>query len=107
MLGEFLVRSLNSFSIFQPWISIFLEPSFRKFLDLQIVFDDNQYWLVQCRFIKRIETSEKIPNYPPNCTHFVDEIDYGVDLWVLFPKTGFPEDWGEVRFTNSTLSIIN
>ena len=28
-----------------------------------------------------------------------------MELWVLFPKTGFPENFRAVRFTNSTLSI--
>ena len=87
--------------IFQEYISLLLEPNFRKYLDFQIVFDDNQYWLLNCHFIKREETSEKPSNYSPNCYYFVERIQYGVDLWVLLPKTEFQENEMEVRIASS------
>ena len=84
-----------------------MEPSYRKYLDFHIIFDHNQHWLVHCWFCRRIEKCGKFPTYPPSCTHYVSQIKYGVDLWVLFPKTGFPEKSGEVRLMNSTYLINN
>ena len=50
--------------------------------------------------------SEKLPKYLPGCSHYVSKIEYGVDLWVKFPKKGFPEKKEEVKLIYST-SINN
>jgi len=90
---------LLSSDILHCWktISLFLEPSCRRKLNFQIVFDDIQYWQVECCVYRRRETSKKFPNYPPSCSHFIKEIYYGVDLWLYFPKSEFPEEKEEVK----------
>lgn len=94
IFSECLVLLSNLLLIFQPWAntSLFLVPNYKKFLDFQIVFDFNQYWLVRCLFIRKEETSDKVSNYPPSCSYFVNWIAHGVELWVLFPIIEFPQD---------------
>ena len=92
---------INSVWIFQSKISFYLEPSCKRYLDFHIVFDDTQYWAVDCHIYKRRAECEKLPNYPPNSSHFVRYIDYGVDFRIYFPKSGFPEKNGEVRFVTN------
>jgi len=74
-----------------PYLSLYLEPSCKRQLDYQIVFDDTKYWQVRCIFSRRREKSQKFSNYPPSCNHFVKQVDYGVELRLYFPRSGFPE----------------
>ena len=81
-------------------VSFLLEPSYIKFLDFQIVFDDNQYWIINCEFNRQKERCEMLTNYPLNCSHFVKSVRYGVELCVILPKIGFTEDKNKVRVLN-------
>ena len=91
--------------MFQDLITILLEPNYRRLLDFEIVFDDNQYWLVDCVFTKREETCEKFLHYPKNCGHYVGKVYYGMEIWVLFRKTEFLENLLDVRFMNYIFSV--
>ena len=87
-------------------MSLFLEPSCRRFLDFQIVEDDNQYWLVHCWLIRERKTFTGYPQNPPKCGYFINEIWYGIDLRILFPKKEFPERIEEVCFLDSTPRVV-
>ena len=80
-------------------MNLLLEPSYRRFLDFQIISDDNEYWLVWCQLITRIETFR---NYLRKYSNVVDEIHYGIELWGIIPKIAFPENNMDVRFINYT-----
>jgi len=88
--------------VHSEWISHSLEPTYRKLLDFQNITDGNQYWQFHYCFIQqRFRTNEHL-NYLSGCTHFVSCVDNGVDLWVQFPKMGFPESQEKVRWISFT-----
>ena len=66
---------------------IFLERSWKNFIDFLLMFDDHKYWLVGYSIYRQIESCEEVAEYPPNCDYFVDDIIHGVELWILFPQT--------------------
>ena len=76
--------------------SIFLEQSWKNFLDFLLVFDDKKYWLVSYSIYRQIESCEEIAEFPLNCDHFVDDIIHGVELWVFFPQQGIYTNVKEV-----------
>ena len=59
--------------------------------------DDDEYWLAHCYLFRRRETSDRLENYPDNCSYFIKEIRYGVNLLIIFPGTVFPENETGVR----------
>jgi len=95
---EYSVYDLSSNKILY-WIypTLYIEPSCKKVLDFQIIFDNTPYWQIQCCFSRRKEESKNPLDYPFNCSHFISEIDHGVDFWIYFPKIGFPEKMAEVK----------
>jgi len=78
-------------------ICLFLESSCKKILDFQIAFKNTQYWTVWCRILRKEKECGKCPDYPRNCSHFVCNITYGVELLVRFPKKGFPEEDAKIH----------
>ena len=84
-------------------MSLFLEPSYRKLLDFKIIFDKNEYFDIYCHFYRRQEECEKVPRYSIDCDSYVKSIDYGVDLWVHFPKKRLPVENSEVIFITCIL----
>ena len=84
--------------MFQKSMSLYLEQNCRRELDFQIVFDNTQYWLVNCYFYRQQKKCKKLSKYPDNCSHFVKKIHYGVDLKIYFSQNKFPKTNEVVRF---------
>ena len=104
--SEFVIHRINSLQIFQKRVSLFLEPSFKNFLDFQIILNNDRYWLFLFRFCKEEKTSKMLSNYPPNCDSFIYRVNYGIDLWVKFPKAGFPEEREKVRLMKYFVMLV-
>ena len=81
---------------FKSSLHYLLEPKYRKELDFQIVFDDKEYLQLFYHIYTRIDKCKKTTGYPPNCTHCVTQIKYGIYITVIFPKQGFPQEASEV-----------
>ena len=78
-------------------ISFFLEQSYKSLLDFGIVFNSNQYWQIRFYFLRKRIKLDQLPGYQINGVYIIDEINYGMEIWIQFPKLGFPQEKSEVR----------
>ena len=86
-------------------VNYIISSKSQRFLDFQIVLDNEEYWQVECHIIKRREGCKKYTSYPMKSSHFIRWIDLGIDFWLQFPKSKFPSDPDEVRFININYPI--
>jgi len=82
---EYFVDSFSADNIpYWTVTSLLLEPTCKKLLDFQIIFNDNEYWQVHCFFYRRRYGCRKHPIYKSNCSHFVKKVNLGVEFRVQF-----------------------
>lgn len=70
----------------------------RRYFDDCIIFDDQEYWKVTWSLTRRKEKCKTLTEYKQYCNLFIKEVNYGVDLRIIFTKKGLPSDSKEVRY---------
>uniref|UniRef100_A0AC34QFD4 RGS domain-containing protein n=1 Tax=Panagrolaimus sp. JU765 TaxID=591449 RepID=A0AC34QFD4_9BILA len=61
-----------------PNVYIFMEFYFANYQNCEFAF--------KFRCLTKLITAEKSDNYPPEATHFVEDVTYGKEMWIFFDR---------------------